>query len=43
MQLFEVYNDLGAGMPLFDISDGVSGATQLITLIDHRGYFFRFS
>lgn len=36
--LFEAHNYLCAGMPLFDISDGVSRAAQLITLIDHRSY-----
>ena len=42
LQLFEADNYLGAGMPLFDISDGFSGVTQSITLIDHRGYFSGF-
>ena len=39
LQLFEAYNYLGAGVPLFDIRDRVSGVTQSITLIDQRGYF----
>ena len=42
LRLFEAYNYLCAGMPLFDISDGVSSSIQLITLIDHRGYFSGF-
>ena len=40
--LFEAYNNLCSGMPLFDISDGVSGVIQLITRIDYRGYFSGF-